>query len=57
MKVALSSFVHSCNYGTLLQAFALAYKVKELGFECEYLDFRESGKNSRGIRMRLGSYY
>ena len=53
-KIALLSFIHSCNYGTLLQAFALAYKIKEMGCECEYLDFSKVRCNNKSLRRKLG---
>ena len=39
MKIALLSPFLSQNYGTVLQAFALAKKIQELGVTCEYLDW------------------
>lgn len=37
MKIGLLSPYCSQNHGTVLQAFALAYKIKLLGKDCEYL--------------------
>ena len=39
MKIALFSPFCSQNYGTVLQAFALAKVLKSLGHECEYIDW------------------
>lgn len=39
MKIALLSPFLSQNYGTVLQAFALAKKIQEFGFGCEYIDW------------------
>lgn len=40
MKIGLLSPYCSQNHGTVLQAFALAYKIKQLGKDCEYLNWR-----------------
>lgn len=40
MKIALLSPFYSQNYGTVLQAFALAKVIKDLGIDCEYLNWR-----------------
>ena len=38
-KIALVAPYKDANYGTLLQAYSLAKKVKEFGCECEYISF------------------
>ena len=37
MKIGLLSPYYSQNYGTVLQAFALAKAIRNLGSDCEYL--------------------
>lgn len=39
MKVALLSFHNAYNYGAALQAYALQRTVKDMGVECEYIDY------------------
>ncbi|WP_407383585.1 polysaccharide pyruvyl transferase family protein [Ruminococcus sp.] len=39
MKVALLSFHNAYNYGACLQAYALQEAVRELGADCEYIDY------------------
>lgn len=53
MKIALLSYIKSCNYGTLLQDYALANKIRDLGCECEYIDYFPAIR-STGIRRILG---
>lgn len=38
-KIALVAPYISTNYGTMLQAYALAHKINELGYECEYINY------------------
>lgn len=40
-KIGLVSYHRDPNYGTMLQAFALAYAIKEIGGSCEYLNYYE----------------
>ena len=39
MKAALISFHNAYNYGACLQAYALQEAVRELGADCEYIDY------------------
>ncbi len=38
-RVGILTFLHNDNYGSALQAYALQRVVRELGFECEHLDY------------------
>ena len=40
-KIGLVSYHRDPNYGTMLQAFALAHTIKKLGYDCEYLNYYE----------------
>ena len=40
MKIGLLSPYCSQNHGTVLQAFALSYKIRKLGRDCEYLKWK-----------------
>lgn len=40
-KIGLVSYHRDPNYGTMLQAFALAYSIRSLGKECEYINYYE----------------
>ena len=39
MKIALLSFHNAYNYGAALQAYGLQCAVRQLGFDCEYIDY------------------
>ena len=38
-KICILTFHRAINYGALLQAYALQCKIKELGIECDILDY------------------
>ena len=38
-KVGIITFLHNDNFGSALQAYALQRTVRDLGFECEHLDY------------------
>ncbi len=52
--IALVAPYESTNYGTMLQAFALAYKINELGYSCEYINFTPQCR--RTIVQRIINY-
>ena len=39
MKIGLITYHHTTNFGSLLQTYGLYKKVKDLGFECEIIDY------------------
>ena len=39
-KVGIITFLHNDNYGSSLQAYALQQTIRDLGHECEHLDYR-----------------
>lgn len=47
MKIGLISPYRSQNYGTVLQAFALAYILKQKGIGCEYINYSVWKKGSK----------
>lgn len=46
MKIGLVSYFRDPNYGTMLQAYALAEVIKNEGFECEYLRYYPFNKRT-----------
>ena len=42
MKVALLSFHNAYNYGAALQAYGLQCAVKQLGIDCEYINYQNA---------------
>jgi len=61
MKVAIVTWFHYKNYGTALQCVALNNKIKQLGYDCDILNYIPVLKNnkkfldriSNGIRWRI----
>lgn len=43
-KIGLVSYHREANYGTMLQAYALAEAIQKHGYKCEYIDYYESLK-------------
>ncbi|WP_187367648.1 polysaccharide pyruvyl transferase family protein [Bacteroides bouchesdurhonensis] len=41
-KVGIVSYHREANYGTMLQAYALAAAIKKCGTDCEYIDYYET---------------
>lgn len=41
MKIGIMTFHKSINYGSVLQAYALAYKLREMGYEPEIIDYKQ----------------
>ena len=39
-KAGIISFLHNDNYGSTLQAYALQRVIREMGCDCEHLDYR-----------------
>ncbi len=39
-KVGIITFLHNDNYGSSLQAYALQRTIRDLGHDCEHLDYR-----------------
>ena len=40
MKVGIITFLHNENYGSSLQAYALQRVIREMGHDCQHLDYR-----------------
>lgn len=56
MKIGLISYHREPNYGTMLQAYALAEAIKQLNCTCEYIDYYEMNKRSL-FRKILGGLF
>ena len=41
MKIGIMTFHKSINYGSVLQAYALALKLKNMGYEAEIIDYEQ----------------
>lgn len=52
-KIGILTYHHTTNFGSLLQTYALAKKVEELGYEYEIIDYRNDAVEAREAPMRL----
>ena len=52
-SVGIITFLHNDNYGSSLQAYALQRTIRDMGHDCEHLDYRPDGAEK--IRNLLGS--
>lgn len=53
MKIGLVSPYNSQNYGTVLQAFALAYVLRSKGVDCEYINYSVWERGSKAQYFRF----
>lgn len=53
MKVGTITFFNSENYGAVLQAYALSRKIREMGHECEIINFCNK---DHGVADRYGIF-
>lgn len=56
-KVGIVTFYRAYNYGAVLQAYALAERIKSLGYECEIIDYSMAGFLELRKRNRVRSLY
>ena len=49
-RVGIITFLHNDNYGSSLQAYALQRTIRDMGHECEHLDYRpDSAEKIRNL--------
>ena len=51
MKIGILTFHRASNYGTVLQAQAMAMALQELGYDAELIDYRPE-YNERTLQIR-----
>ena len=52
-KVGIITFLHNENYGSSLQAYALQRVIREMGYDCEHIDYQPD--TAEKLRNLLGS--
>ena len=52
-RVGIITFLHNDNYGSSLQAYALQRTIRDMGHDCEHLDYRPD--SAEKIRNLLAS--
>jgi polysaccharide pyruvyl transferase WcaK-like protein len=50
MKIGILSMQRVCNYGSLLQAYALKRTIEDMGHDCRFLDIK------KGIELKCHTY-
>lgn len=53
MKIGIISPYNSQNYGTVLQAFALAHVLESKGVDCEYINYRAWKRGDRADYLKF----
>lgn len=53
MKVAMITMHRVTNYGSVLQAYALCRKLKDIGFDVEIVDYYPERQTVRGLMRRI----
>lgn len=54
MKIGILTFHFSCNYGGVLQAYALQKTLEEMGYDVEIIDYVPSYYFKRNIKYYIG---
>ena len=54
-RVGILTFLHNDNYGSALQAYALQRVIRELGHECEHLDYEPDRNEKMRNLLRSGN--
>ena len=54
-RVGIMTFLHNGNYGSSLQAYALQRVIREMGFDCEHIDWQPDVKEKIRNLIRCGN--
>ena len=54
-RVGIITFLHNDNYGSSLQAYALQRMIRDMGHDCELLDYRPDGGEKIRNLLRSGN--
>ena len=46
-SIGIITYHHYCNYGTMLQAYALQHKISSMGYDAELIDFMQDNSMSK----------
>ena len=46
-SIGIITYHHYCNYGTMLQAYALQHKITSMGYDAELIDFMQDNSMSK----------
>ncbi len=54
-RAGIITFLHNDNYGSSLQAYALQRVVREMGYDCEHLDYRPDSREKLRNLLESGN--
>lgn len=54
-RVGIMTFLHNGNFGSSLQAYALQYVIRKLGYACEHIDYRPDILEKTANLIRCGN--
>ena len=54
-RVGILTFLHNGNYGSSLQAYALQRAVREMGHDCEHMDYQPDTREKIENMLRCGN--
>ena len=54
-KVGILTFLHNGNYGSSLQAYALQRVIREMGYDCEHLNYQPDSREILRNLLRSGN--
>lgn len=54
-RVGILTFLHNGNYGSSLQAYALQRVIRQMGYDCEHLDYRPDRREKILNLIRSGN--
>ncbi len=55
-RIGVLTFLHNGNYGSSLQAYALQRVIREMGHECEHIDYRPDTAEKVRNMIRSGNH-
>jgi len=55
-SIGVMTFLHNGNYGSSLQAFALQWVLRNMGYDCEHIDYRPDRAEKIRNLIRCGNH-
>ncbi len=55
MRIGILTFLHNGNFGSSLQAYALQRVIRQMGYECEQIDYRPDNREKVMNMIRCGN--
>ena len=55
MRIGILTFLHNGNYGSSLQAYALQRVIRQMGYDCEQIDYQPDNREKVMNMIRCGN--